>query len=84
MNNQLTIFDYVEKSKPDKSTDDNKLSSNNRKLVFRYQCKRYCDVEWCSRICFERRGQIWDKTEHKWVRNVDGTILVSDHKSCDV
>lgn len=83
MNNQLTIFDFVEKTKSDKPTNDNRPFMGNNKL-FRFQCNRYCDVEWCSKICFERRGQIWDKTEHKWVRNEDGTILVSNRKSCDV
>lgn len=28
--------------------------------------------------------QIWDKSEHKWVRNADGTIMFSGHRSCDV
>jgi hypothetical protein len=51
---------------------------------YRYHCNRFCDVEYCSKICFERRGQIWDKTEHKWVRNEDGTIMFSGHRSCDV
>lgn len=50
---------------------------------YRFQCRRFCDVEYCSRICFERRGQIWDKTEHKWVRNEDGTIMCSGRRSCD-
>lgn len=30
------------------------------------------------------RKMIGRKTEHKWVRNEDGTIMFSGHRSCDV
>lgn len=34
----------------------------------------HCDVEWCSIICFIRRGYMWDRI-HRFVRGSDGKPL---------
>lgn len=70
------IGEYDSKNKPLKFPD--------KKLPYRYHCNRFCDVEYCSRICLERRGQIWDASKHKWLRNEDGSIMFSGHRGCDV
>lgn len=33
-----------------------------------------CDVEWCSIVCFERRGYMWDRAR-RFVKNADGKNL---------
>ena len=34
----------------------------------------YCDVEWCSIVCFIRRGYMWDRV-HRFARDGDGKML---------
>lgn len=33
-----------------------------------------CDVEWCSIICFQRRGYVWDRV-HRFARDDNGNKL---------
>lgn len=33
-----------------------------------------CDVQWCSAICFIRRGYMWDRL-HRFIKNADGKNL---------
>ena len=48
----------------------------------RHPCERRCKVEWGSKTCFERRGQIWDWNDHKWVRDENGQPVIGK-KTCD-
>ena len=52
-------------------------------LPIREPCKRPCDVEWCSKICFIRRGYMWNYGDWGWIKGKDGKPLVSKNKSCD-
>lgn len=49
----------------------------------REPCGRRCEVEWCSRRCFEKRGQMWDYHKNQWMRNVKGEIIKQLHPECD-
>lgn len=46
-------------------------------------CGYVCDVEWCSMVCFKRRGYIWDKKAHSWVYGSDGKALRTKTRECD-
>lgn len=48
----------------------------------RTPCNRRCEYEWCSIGCFEKRGQMYSFSEHKWVRDENGKILIGK-RSCD-
>lgn len=48
----------------------------------RHPCERRCKVEWGSKTCFERRGQIWNWNDHKWVRDENGQPVIGK-KTCD-
>lgn len=48
----------------------------------RTPCNRRCEYEWCSIGCFEKRGQMYNFSEHKWVRDENGKILIGK-RSCD-
>lgn len=61
----------------------NSAKSFQKKLEFRTPCNRMCDVEWCSKICFERRGYIWDKCKREWVKDIHGKCLISSTVECD-
>ena len=49
----------------------------------RTPCDRHCDCEWCSMVCFKRRGYIWDKTQHSWVYDQNGKALRTKNRECD-
>lgn len=51
--------------------------------LFRHPCERICDVEWCSMICFLRRGYIWDKSQHSFLYDEHGMALRTGKKECD-
>lgn len=51
--------------------------------VFRNPCERECECEWCSMICFLKRGYIWDKKEHSWVYDSNGQALRSKTRECN-
>ena len=53
------------------------------KKVLRIPCDRFCDVEWCSMVCFKRRGYIWDKTQHSWIYDKNGKALRTKNRECD-
>lgn len=48
----------------------------------RTPCNRHCDVEWCSRICFERRGYMWNYNGHGWLRDDNGNKMIGKAE-CD-
>ena len=50
----------------------------------RQPCGRLCDIEWCSIICFERRGQIYDRVHKEWLKDENGKPLIRKvQKICD-
>lgn len=49
----------------------------------RIPCNRPCNVEWCSMVCFKRRGYIWDKAAHSWVYGENGIALRTKARECD-
>lgn len=49
----------------------------------RIPCERYCDVEWCSFVCFQRRGYIWDKNQHSWIYDEKGKAVRTKKRECD-
>ena len=51
--------------------------------LFRHPCERICDVEWCSMICFLRRGYIWDKSQHSFVYDENGIACRTVKRECD-
>lgn len=52
-------------------------------MLLRIPCERYCDCEWCSMVCFKRRGYIWDKTQHCFLHGEDGLALRTKKRECD-
>lgn len=34
----------------------------------------FCDIEWCSIICFQRRGYIWDRV-NRFAKDENGNYL---------
>ena len=56
---------------------------DSKKSILRTPCDRYCDVEWCSMVCFKRRGYIWDKTQHSWVCGDNGKAMRAKNRECD-
>lgn len=48
MEGQISIFDFLQRREI------------NKKNEFLGEPCMYCDVEWCSLVCFIRRGYIWD------------------------
>lgn len=48
----------------------------------RVPCMRECPYEWGSLRCFERRGQMYDRIQRKWIRDDEGRILIGK-KECD-
>lgn len=48
----------------------------------RTPCDRHCDVEWCSRICFERRGYMWNYNGHGWLKDDNGNKMIGKAE-CD-
>lgn len=57
-------------------------SWNDTDYPYRHQCMTNCDVEYCSLICFERRGAIFDRVERKFVRDENGKLLMANHRLC--
>ena len=55
----------------------------HKETELRTPCNRMCDVEWCSKVCFERRGYIWDKFKREWAKDNAGNCLISNHCECD-
>ena len=45
-------------------------------------CNMACEVEWCSRICFEKRGNLWNYKGREWLRNKNGEILKRSNPEC--
>ena len=79
-NKDIKSYEYI----GDYDSENNPIKFPEKDMPYRFQCNRFCDVEWCSKICFERRGAVWDKSEHRWLRNEDGTLMFSGHRACDV
>ena len=48
----------------------------------RTPCNRHCDVEWCSKTCFERRGHMWNYSGYGWLRDNEGNLLIG-RSECD-
>lgn len=51
--------------------------------LYRSMCDRICDVEWCSMVCFLRRGYIWDKSKHSFCYDKNGIALRTKERLCD-
>ena len=51
--------------------------------TIRQPCGRPCDVEWCSKKCFIKRGNIWNTQDGGWARNSQGEILRTKNRECD-
>ena len=49
----------------------------------RTPCERHCECEWCSLMCFEKRGQFFDRVNRDWIRDSQGNILTSKNRVCD-
>lgn len=49
----------------------------------RTPCNRMCEVEWCSKVCYEKRGYMWDKYSRGWIRDKQDKCLIRDKKDCD-
>ena len=62
MNGQISIFELIP------------LKSINTKNECLGEPCMYCDVEWCSLLCFIRRGYLWDGV-HEFVRDGNGKAL---------
>ena len=54
-----------------------------KQYPLRMPCERHCDVEWCSMMCFKRRGYIWNKSQHSWVYDETGKALRTKNRECD-
>lgn len=54
-----------------------------KQYPLRMPCERHCDCEWCSFLCFLRRGYIWDRSQHDWCRNEKGEALRTNTRFCD-
>lgn len=61
---------------------EEKMAAVQEKPI-RHPCERPCDVEWCSKECFIRRGNIWNTQDGGWVRNSQGEILRTQNRECD-
>lgn len=60
-----------------------RIPTKDDKKFLRIPCERFCDVEWCSMVCFKRRGYIWDANAHSWVYGPDGIALRLKNRECD-
>lgn len=72
----------VESWEPVKYKKGDPYSFNDTDYPYRFQCMTNCDVEWCSLICFERRGAIYDRVERKFCRDEHGNLLKANHRTC--
>lgn len=62
MEGQLSVFDFL----PQRQV-------NEKNECLGEPCM-YCDVEWCSLICFIRRGYIWDRV-NRFAKDENGMKL---------
>lgn len=46
-------------------------------------CGRPCDVEWCSKECFLKRGRVWNTKDGGWARDSQGETLKCKDRECD-
>ena len=46
-------------------------------------CGRRCEFEFCSRLCFEKRGNVWDYSNNQWIRDEAGQIVKMTNPQCD-
>ena len=60
-----------------------RATEKTKKMLLRSPCDRYCDCEWCSMMCFIKRGYIWDKTAHSFVYGEDGKAMRTKKRACD-
>jgi hypothetical protein len=58
-------------------------AEKTKKMLLRTPCDRYCDCEWCSMMCFIKRGYIWDRTAHSFVYGEDGRAMRTKKRACD-
>lgn len=59
-------------------------TEKTKKMILRAPCDRYCDCEWCSMVCFKRRGYIWDKAQHSFLHSKEtGLALRTKKRECD-
>ena len=49
----------------------------------RQPCGRPCDVEWCSKECFLKRGRVWNPKDGGWARDSQGETLKCKNRECD-
>ena len=62
MEGQISIFDFLQQREINKKNE-----------CLGEPCM-YCDVEWCSLVCFIRRGYVWDPM-NRFIKNEDGLRL---------
>ncbi len=62
MTGQLSLFEFF----PQKE-----INSKNKSLG---EPCMYCDVEWCSLVCFLRRGYMWDEV-NRFIKGDNGKPL---------
>lgn len=54
-------------------------------MPFRKECNQFCDVEYGSRICFERRGALWDESKNMPKLEDDSDVIeYKGHRECDI
>lgn len=46
-------------------------------------CNRKCSCAFGSILCFEKRGQMYDRIHREWCKDDSGKPLVRDTKECD-
>lgn len=62
-------------------TEENMAAVQEKPI--RQPCGRPCDVEWCSKECFLKRGRVWNTKDGGWVRNSQGEALKCKNRECD-
>ena len=49
----------------------------------RSPCNRICDCEWGSKMCFIKRGYIWNYPLGRWSRDEKGNCHRTANRDCD-
>lgn len=49
----------------------------------RQPCNRLCDCVWGSKVCFIKRGYIWNYALHQWSRDENGKCHRTLNKDCN-
>ena len=60
-----------------------KIMAAVQEKTIQQPCGRPCDVEWCSKECFLKRGRIWNTKDGGWARDSQGETLKCKERECD-